>query len=874
MQGGGGRDVAFVGRVAELAAVVAAIDARSVALTGPAGVGKSRLASEVATASAARGVTTARISGAHGGRNVPLFALRPLIGGSDPSAALGALHETLGLGRHRPGPGDPVLLVDDAHLLDDTSLAVLGQVLDADRIRLLLTVRDDASGPALSALLRRPEGARHRVAPLDAADASRLLESLLGGPVEGRSLQVVIGAARGNALVVRELAIGAVDVGALVCRNGVWMLVGEMRPTAVLSELVAERLSSVSPEAGVVMELLAVGGPLPIDLVLAGASATGIEELERRGIVRLDATLEVTHPLYREVVASSLGTIGRLRRLRDLVALVDETRPADLDSLVVQTWRLSAELPLDPAAALEAAQQATVRKDPALGAEFALASYRARPSTEAAILAGWCLGTTGRQAEAEAIAVDAQTRLPDPMAQAALALRRAEERWWWAHDVGAARRILDDGVARIAPSPWADLLRAQHGVFAALDGDGNAAANAAPLLTHELVWVRRTASIAAAFGHALAGRADAADAISDAAITDAFADPDQILSGDPAVHVMSRLFSGLHGSDAAATLELAETVYGFASAQPSVQGRGWAALMRSLALMGVGRPLGAARFAREAEILWVDAAVSGLARWCVTSLGLAQLTLGDATAATEALHRLRAYEIAGFSLNAPFEARLDAGLQAAAGRRDDAVRLLLDAATAAGRVGALVHAADCLHDLVRMAGPDGTEAAADHLELIADAEGPTVHAQRSMIVAAAADDPTGLESVAVQFAAMGRELFAAEAWAATAAAHRRVGRRNDAGRCAAASGELANRCEGAASPLVAEPPLRDRLSGREREIAELAARGMTNRDIAEELVVSERTVESHLYRVFAKLGVSARGELSVRLGPTGPGRPA
>ena len=52
------------------------------------------------------------------------------------------------------------------------------------------------------------------------------------------------------------------------------------------------------------------------------------------------------------------------------------------------------------------------------------------------------------------------------------------------------------------------------------------------------------------------------------------------------------------------------------------------------------------------------------------------------------------------------------------------------------------------------------------------------------------------------------------------------------------------------------------LSGREREVAELVATGATNREIAAELFLSEKTVESHLSRVFQKLGVSSRAAVA------------
>jgi DNA-binding CsgD family transcriptional regulator len=62
------------------------------------------------------------------------------------------------------------------------------------------------------------------------------------------------------------------------------------------------------------------------------------------------------------------------------------------------------------------------------------------------------------------------------------------------------------------------------------------------------------------------------------------------------------------------------------------------------------------------------------------------------------------------------------------------------------------------------------------------------------------------------------------------------------------------------------------LTASERRIAELAAQGLTNRQIAQNLFVTARTVEGHLTNVFAKLDVRTRVELSRALGTTaGPG---
>jgi DNA-binding NarL/FixJ family response regulator len=56
------------------------------------------------------------------------------------------------------------------------------------------------------------------------------------------------------------------------------------------------------------------------------------------------------------------------------------------------------------------------------------------------------------------------------------------------------------------------------------------------------------------------------------------------------------------------------------------------------------------------------------------------------------------------------------------------------------------------------------------------------------------------------------------------------------------------------------------LTPQELEIAMLAARGMTNKDIAERLYLSSRTVGAHLYRIFPKLGITSRAALRDALG--------
>ena len=61
------------------------------------------------------------------------------------------------------------------------------------------------------------------------------------------------------------------------------------------------------------------------------------------------------------------------------------------------------------------------------------------------------------------------------------------------------------------------------------------------------------------------------------------------------------------------------------------------------------------------------------------------------------------------------------------------------------------------------------------------------------------------------------------------------------------------------------PEARDQLTAQELQIAQLAADGLSNREIGQRLYLSHRTISTHLYRVFPKLGIASRAELSAAL---------
>jgi len=163
-----------------------------------------------------------------------------------------------------------------------------------------------------------------------------------------------------------------------------------------------------------------------------------------------------------------------------------------------------------------------------------------------------------------------------------------------------------------------------------------------------------------------------------------------------------------------------------------------------------------------------------------------------------------------------------------------------------------------LHDLARLGRAGEVVDRID--DLAGEIEGPLASARAEHVRALVAGSSGALDRASRSFEALGALLLAAEAAAEAAAAQRREKGTRSAATAFRRATELASRCEGAITPslAVAAPAA---LSPREAEIAGLAGGGLTNREIAEKLFLSVRTVENQLHRVYEKLGVSNRAEL-------------
>jgi DNA-binding NarL/FixJ family response regulator len=141
-------------------------------------------------------------------------------------------------------------------------------------------------------------------------------------------------------------------------------------------------------------------------------------------------------------------------------------------------------------------------------------------------------------------------------------------------------------------------------------------------------------------------------------------------------------------------------------------------------------------------------------------------------------------------------------------------------------------------------------------------DGDLMPARLGHVESLVAMDMDGLDAASIAFEEMGALLWAAEAAHSAARVAKRQGLARRAAEARQRAARLTDQCEGARTPGLATTEEVTPLTRREREVAELAARGLTSKDIAEKLFVSTRTVENHLQRTYEKLAVRGRIELA------------
>ncbi|UFS99610.1 helix-turn-helix transcriptional regulator [Nocardia huaxiensis] len=837
----------FAGRGEELSRIRRVLGSGgSVVLAGGAGVGKSRLAAEAAPGAA-------RVRGSEAAKALPLGAFGALLPGE---AVTDNLLGWAGQLVRKAVRG--VLVVDDAHQLDAVSGALVRQLADSGQ-QLLVTVRSGEACPeTIRSLWREGPAERIELEPLSDADAAEVLRRVLGGSVE--NAERLISLSRGNMLYLRELVNEAVTRGELTQQDGVWRWSGAAPLSGQLRELITTRIGALTTAEAEVLELVALGEPIELNILLAGEDPQALASAEERGLVTIadEAGTEVrlTHPLYGEVVRAGLPRLRTMNRYRRLVELHDTDGRGD--QLRIALWRLEAGMSSEPGPLLAALRLAWAGYDYPLAERFGWAAVESGAGPEAAVLLAPVLGYGGKLDQAEAVLAQAWEQPCDERTRTLMistrlnilaTLGRAEEAIAL---VETAEMLLTEAENRQELMFW------QSSIHFAL-GHFDKALTVVDAILADPVSVPMRAQAVGQRGWILTFIGRTVDALADveAALDCREQWQDAVPVYVRALQGIKQIAASFAGEleTAATAVELGETTTG--------EGTDWAVseAENAHARGALERQRGRVRTAaRLLAIPTPGVALSDMQAHRWAELATAAALAGEVETAEAALTQgaETALEVAlgfGVDLARPW-------IAVARGEFARAGEIALDNVERMRHAGAITQAVVAGHDAVRLGCAAGV--AEQLAELAMSCQGEFSRAAADHARAMVANDGSELTAVSQRFETLGYLLLAADAAAQAADVFDRAGRSASARSATARARLLADACEGVTTPALARLDA-PRLTPRELEIARLAADGLPNRDIAERLVLSVRTVENNLHIAYQKLGVANRSELSALL---------
>lgn len=865
----------LVGRAEELE-LVEAVEAegrlQGVVLSGQAGVGKTRLATEVLARAEARGDATAWVVGTRSVASVPFGAFAPLLAGgvSADQTPIDVLRGVADELARRAVHQRLVIGIDDAHLLDDGSAAVVHLLASRPRIFLVVTIRRGEPAPdPVVALWKEGLTDRVELQPLSALEVSQLLSEALGGQVDTATYHRLWEATRGNALYLRELVVEGRDRGALADRGGVWSWSGPLVGGARLSELVEARLGGVAAEDRALLEELAVGEPAGPALLGPGKAAR-LARLEEAGLVVAvedgrRTEVRLSHPLYAEALRAGMGTLRRRAVCRSLASRLSTAGGHRRhDVLRLATWQVDGGGPADRVVLVEAAQRAKTLFDHPLAERLARRALEEGDSVDAHLVLGDTLYWQGRHQEAQPFLDAALALATDDRQLANASLSLSSNLFWGLGRADDAERLLGSVMPRLADPDWRDEVTAHRASICLFAGRADVALEmAATVLDRPAAGERaRARALATAVpGWALAGRPETAIEAAKAGLAAAAAIAEEqpmliaeLLQGQ----VVALWLAGRIDEMEA----MAGACYQAAAARGADDFLGPWALLLGRAALARGRAVTARDRLVEAAALLRRQDVGGFLPWCLAAGAQASALLGDVGAGQAALdeaHRIRVASVRIYDVDLLLGG---AWLRAAGGELSAARSLARDAAAGAAAGGMASAELLALHDGLRLGA--GDEVAATLVARASAVEGALGAAFTQHSRAWMDGDGAGLDGAAECFAGLGMPLLAAEAAAEAAEAYRKEGRASSQVAALSRSRVLAASCQGASTPalrVAGQAPQLHWLTRREREVAELAARGLTKREIAARLFLSIRTVGNHLNHAYTKLGVSSRSDL-------------
>lgn len=866
----------LIGRDNELATIRRALSGADqhsgVLIAGAAGVGKTRLAREALRRAAASGERIKWIVGTQSARALPLGAFIGLLGDamSDPLTNVRRVIESFVARQHR---GRVVIGVDDAHLLDGLSALVIHQLAQSGGARLVVTVRTGGEEPdAVTALWKDGLLSRLDLEPLSAAATREVIERTLGGPVDARCAARFRRLTGGNTLFLRQLLSDQMAAGRVRQVAGVWMWDGDVAVSASLSETVGRQLGRLTPPLALVVDTLSQCEPLPVDLLCDLVSREDLVAAEAMGLVNVERTAgglvaRLAHPLFGELRRAGAGEMYLSKIRGRLATRLAQDGDADMQATVRRALLvLESDLDPQPQLYLESARHAMSLLDLELADRLANAAAQAGAPGAAGVRAT-NLVLLGRGEQAE----EALRAITDgPGGDAAdghywATLRAANLVWMLGRPADAA--VILDGLSEVSETPAQ--VAARLAVQACLDAvaarcelaaeRARAALDSAGLPDFHAMM----ASLALIMAMGALGRVDGLATEAEQALRRA-------TTSFEASH-MRFWFGAVYGRACRLTgridefVSLAKTM---ADAARDVPGLAYAnlALLLGNADLARGAVAEAARLVHEALAgAQIHATTSGLRPASYFALAEAHGKLGHPAEANDAVAGARSCVPADYLFMHTGLSLANGWALAASGRLGEAVATAQSAARLARERGQPTHELACIQAAAQWGDASGASRAR---ELAGALSLPLADAIASHAQALLAANGEGLLAVSAAYRAIGDRAAAADA-AAQASAAFIDGQQHKRGLYAAAlAGELADECGGLCTPAL-RTPAGLKLSGRQRDVIELAVAGLSNRQIAEKLVMSVRTVEGHIYRACQRVGAQSREELAtiIRSGP-------
>jgi DNA-binding CsgD family transcriptional regulator len=846
----------LTGRNDELAVIRRALGAggryAGVVLVGAAGVGKTRLAREVLSVAEASGERTDWIVGTESARSLPLGAFANSL--QEPmDKPLPSVHRIISSFVAQRQRGRTLICIDDAHLLDGLSAHVVHQLAQTPGIRLVVTLRSGAEEPdAITVLWKDGLLARLDLQPLSAQATRSVIEADLGGPVDTRSARRFWKLSGGNALFLRQLVKDQVAAGRLRQVAGVWIAEDGVVASPSVTDMVIREMGRLTQDVALVVDVLAQAEPLSVDVICDVVARHVLEQAEQMRLIAVERVggelmVRLAHPLFGEARRATAGEMYLCRVRGQLAQRLAKEDDADIYATVRRALlTLESDLPPDSQLFLESARSAMTLLDLDLADRFARAAADAG-AFEAPGLRAMNLVLLGRGDDAE------QVLRPLSVENDHWATVRAANLTWMLgrpSDAAAILAELAQSAERIAIEACVDVVSAR---CRSAEQKARAAMTSGTLSDFHMMM----ASVALTMAMGALGHVDDLSALAEQALRRATTS----FQASP----MRFWFAGVYARACRLTgriTEFAAAADTLVDAARDLPGLAYAnlALLQGNAALMCGNVSGAVRFLHEALAGAESHSVTtGLRAASCFALAEAHAKLGQADAAATALADAQVPD--EFLFMHTGLALASGWALAAAGSLSEAVAVVSAAGEDAREREQPTHELACIQAATQWGDGAGAVRARQIADTLALPLGNIVARHAGSLQAG---DAEGLLAVSGDYRAIGDRATAADAAAQAAAMFIHGKLRNRGSYAAAIAHELANECGGLCTPAL-RSQLRIPLRGRQRDVIELAAAGLSNREIAERLVMSVRTVEGHVYRACQRVGATTREELAAIL---------